>query len=92
MENTTNHTPQIIAALVIGAVVGAALGVLFAPAKGSETRKKIAGKSGEFSDAVRDKFNEFLETVRKEYEATKEKAASTFPENGSLKENKEKTA
>ena len=37
MEKTTNNAGQLIGALVLGAAVGGALGVLFAPANGGET-------------------------------------------------------
>ncbi|MFV8337901.1 YtxH domain-containing protein [Flavobacterium sp. LB3P21] len=40
--------------LLGGLAIGTALGILFAPAKGSETRKKIADKSTDLKDIVAD--------------------------------------
>ena len=40
--------------LLGGLAIGTALGILFAPAKGSETRKKIADKSTDLKDIVVD--------------------------------------
>ncbi|HJS00815.1 MAG TPA: YtxH domain-containing protein [Flavobacterium sp.] len=37
----SNNTGNILIALVSGAAIGAALGILFAPDKGDNTRKKI---------------------------------------------------
>jgi gas vesicle protein len=49
-----------------GIAAGAILGVLFAPQKGSVTRRKIARKGEDFMENlndIKDQFNEFVETV-----------------------------
>lgn len=80
MENS-NNTGKIIGALLIGAAIGGTLGILFAPDKGSETRKKLAGKADDLTNSLKDKFNELLKEAKKEFEAAKEKARE-FAENG----------
>jgi len=42
-------------AFIAGAAVGAIAGLLFAPDKGSETRRKMADKAREWNDAVKEK-------------------------------------
>lgn len=54
---------KIIAALFLGAAAGAALGVLFAPDKGSETRKKIAGKASELGDELSERINKGKDAI-----------------------------
>lgn len=41
---------------VAGVAVGTLLGVLFAPDKGTETRKKISTKSKDAADSIKNKF------------------------------------
>jgi gas vesicle protein len=56
-----NTNAKLIGALVIGAVVGGALGILFAPEKGSVTRQKIAGKSEDLAKGIKEKVREYSE-------------------------------
>lgn len=87
MENL-NNTGKLIGTLVLGAAIGAALGILFAPAKGSETRKKITGKSDDLADAMKDKFNDFLEDIKKEATAAKDKTQEFMKEQEFMKDGK----
>lgn len=86
MENSNSST-KLIGALLLGAAVGGALGILFAPDKGSETRKKLLAKGDDLTDAMKEKFNELLEGIKNEAETGKDKA-NEFIENGKVKAEK----
>jgi gas vesicle protein len=88
MENS-NDSLKVIGALLLGAVVGGTLGILFAPAKGTVTRKKIAGKSEDMTDAIKEKFDDFLEEIKEEIEMVKHKA-NDFMKDGAAKTEKTK--
>ncbi len=60
MENS-NDSGKIIGALIIGAAVGAVLGILFAPDKGSEIRKKLMSQTGNLTDLLKEKLTSVLE-------------------------------
>ncbi len=77
MENSK----KVISALAIGLVAGAALGVLFAPASGRDTRRKIGHKVSDLKEDLADnfekgkeKFNNFKDEVSKKVSDLKEKA------------------
>jgi gas vesicle protein len=71
---TTNDTGKVLGALLLGAVVGGTLGILFAPDKGSETRRKISAKGTDLSDGVREKFNDLLDELKTDIDMVKTKA------------------
>lgn len=71
---TSNDTGKVLGALLLGAVIGGTLGILFAPDKGSETRRKISAKGTDLSDGVRDKFNDLLDELKTDIEMVKTKA------------------
>jgi len=54
---------KVLLGLLAGIAIGATLGILFAPGKGSDTRKKIYKKGEDYSDSLREKFDEFLESI-----------------------------
>ena len=65
-------TKKIITGVILGAAAGAILGVLFAPDKGSKTRKKIKDSSNEFADSVKTKANEFAGEMSEKFKSAKE--------------------
>lgn len=77
----SNNTGKLLTAILAGAAIGGVLGILFAPDKGSETRKKISDKSHDLTDAVKDKFGKIVDKFKKEVEAIKDQATD-YAENG----------
>lgn len=63
---------KIVVGFLAGAAVGALAGILFAPDKGSETRKKITSKTGDLTDSVKNSFNDFIDGVKQTYSGAKE--------------------
>jgi len=53
--------------ILAGAAIGAVAGILLAPDKGSETRKKLSSKTGDLADNVKNSFGEFIDQVKNTY-------------------------
>lgn len=62
MKNT-----DIFVGVLSGLAVGALLGVLFAPDKGSNTRKKIAQKGTDVADNLKGSFSDFIAFIEDQY-------------------------
>lgn len=64
---------KVLLGLLAGVAAGVLIGVLFAPDKGSVTRKKISGKAEALADEMKEKFNEFLDSMSEKFnQANKE--------------------
>ncbi len=63
---------KVILGVLVGVAAGAALGVLFAPDKGSETRRKIVEAGEDYADAVKEKFNQMVDNMNEKFEKVKE--------------------
>lgn len=71
----SNNNGKVLLGVLAGVAVGATLGILFAPDKGSNTRKKISKKGEDYAEGLEDKFNEFIESITQKFETLKEEAA-----------------
>lgn len=73
-----NNSSKILLGFIAGAAIGGALGILLAPDKGSETRKRIVEKGNDlgdsissFGDTVKDKFNDVVDGVKGTFNKTR---------------------
>jgi len=68
-------TGKVLLGLLAGIAVGAMLGILFAPEKGSVTRKKVSKKGEDYADELKEKFNKFLDSMSERFENVKEEVS-----------------
>ena len=61
-----------------GAAAGAILGILFAPDKGTDTRKKISKKTGDLGDSLKSTFSDFIDGISSKYENVKDDATGLY--------------
>ncbi len=73
-------TDKIIVGLIGGLLTGAMIGVLFAPAKGKKTRRKIMNKGCDSVDDLKDKFESLLGTMNKKLDSVWESTEDQITE------------
>lgn len=69
MSKEESSSGSILVAFVLGAVAGAAIALLYAPAAGNETRRKIAEKAREGRQRAEDAVRQGAEFVRRQRES-----------------------
>jgi gas vesicle protein len=60
---------KILLGVLGGDAAGTLLGMLFAPEKGSKTRKKIKSKSNDYAETLKEKMNVFFNDLSQKYES-----------------------
>jgi len=62
-----------IGGLVVGGLIGAVIGILYAPKSGKETREEIGQKADELLSKAKEEYGHAVEKSREAYEATVER-------------------
>ena len=65
---------KVLLGILAGAAAGAMAGILFAPEKGSKTRKKIMRKGEGYVDDLKEKFDGLLDAITDKYESIQKQA------------------
>lgn len=79
-----NNTSKVLLGVLAGAAAGAVLGILLAPDKGSETRKKIMKAGEDYANNFKDKIDEVIDGVSERFGSVKEDAKNAI-NNGKAK-------
>lgn len=65
---------KIILGTTAGLAIGGILGILFAPEKGSVTRKQILDKGCDYADELKSRFSELADTITDKLHSAKDYA------------------
>jgi len=79
---------KILIGVLAGAAIGAIAGVLFAPDKGSSTRRRFKRKSYDYTDELEEKFNDLIDNITEQFQTVVEEV-NQMAEKDRVKETKE---
>lgn len=66
-------TGKFLAGILSGAAIGAIAGILFAPKKGTDTRRNITEKGNEYMYGAKSKYNDLADNLSHRYDTVKSK-------------------
>lgn len=66
----TDRQGDLIKGLFVGGLIGVALGILFAPKSGKETREELARKADDFLMKTKEEYEKAVEKSKAAYEAS----------------------
>jgi gas vesicle protein len=68
---------KVLLGMLTGVAVGTTLGILFAPNKGVDTRKKITNQGNDLTDSLLSKFNGIMDTMSSRMDMMKDDVIHT---------------
>lgn len=71
-------TGKLLLGVLAGVAAGATLGILFAPDKGSKTRKKLYRKGADSLSDLKETFEELVDSLNEKFESTKEQIQDLY--------------
>lgn len=80
LETMSNNTGNSVLALLVGAAIGAGVGILFAPDKGSKTREKIKDGLDDVKDNLKHKYEDVTHQLRNKFAGSKHDLEETYEE------------
>lgn len=76
----SNNSGNSVLALLLGAAIGAGVGILFAPDKGSKTREKIKDGYDDAKDNLKHKFEDVTHQLREKFVGSTHNLEETYEE------------
>lgn len=70
-------TKNVLVSILAGIAAGTVLGILIAPDKGSNTRKKIVSKSNEYISKMESQYNEFVDNLNSRFDSMKSELSAS---------------
>jgi gas vesicle protein len=77
-------TGKLLLGVLAGVAAGALAGILFAPDKGSETRRKITKKGSDYAGELKNSFNQLVDGMSGKLDQAKEEASNLVEQGKSI--------
>lgn len=78
------NSGKVVLGALAGLAAGAILGILFAPDKGTNTRKKIADKGRGSIDDIKKKYDDVVGSISSKFESVKNEVSNRYDEGKDL--------